>query len=113
MDNLQQNKQDKQKISLTADELQRSTELMTLQTWDGLAPGETKQAHLAGIVAFQTKHEQAVVARMQASGKLKPVRATVPVAQPPVPAPAADETRKQRRELVKTQRSQPRSPDVS
>lgn len=104
MDNLQQNKQDKQKISLTADELQRSTELMTLQTWDGLAPGETKQAHLAGIVAFQTKHDQAVVARMQASGKLKPVRATVPVAQPPVPAPAADETRKQRRERAKLEK---------
>lgn len=107
MNNLQMNQQQQQQqkqAALTAEELQRSQQLMGLQTWNGLAEGETKASHLENIAAFQTTYDKAVVERMQQLGNRVAVHASAPVAEPPVEAPAAEETRKERRQRVKNEK---------
>lgn len=104
MNNLQTNKEQQKQNTLTAEQLQRSQELMRLQTWDGLAPDETKTQHLTNIALFQTAYDKSVIENMQRLGNKVAVNGSAHVAQPPVPAPAAEETRKERRQRVKDEK---------
>ena len=104
MNNLQTNKEQQKQNTLTAEQLQRSQELMRLQTWDGLAPNETKTQHLTNIALFQTAYDKSVIENMQRLGNKVDVTGSAHVAQPPVPAPAAEETRKERRQRVKDEK---------
>lgn len=113
MDNLQKEKQQQKNEPLTAGEARLNKDALSLQTWNTSGPAESQATCFTGIFALQTQADRTIAGRMRELGAVRPVRATAAVAQPPVPSEAPDETRKQRRELVKTQRSQPRSPDVS
>ncbi|MGI5979722.1 MAG: hypothetical protein ACOX66_09565 [Oscillospiraceae bacterium] len=103
MDELQRTKEQQKQATLTDEQLQRSQQLMRLQSWDGLPEGDTKTKHLTDIFSFQTAYDQSVAEKMQRLGRRAEVRASAPVDQPPAaPEPAPEETYKQRRERIKT-----------